>query len=364
MSAVLLHGQAYTDIDDAAVEALLAAASFEGVLPLLEWRLRSSPLWPQLPALLRDGLAKGAREAAVAALHRDAQLRRISACLASQGIACLLLKGPAFARWLYPQIYLRVSGDVDLLFPSRVVAEQAAEALAKIGFVRAFSPTNMTYEMTSRLWANGRVVLELDLHSGLVNVPAFIEMLAFDELWASSVALPDFGEQLLALCPQHAFVHACIHRAVDLYLQAPPRLKWVYDIHLMIERMDTGGWDGFLQLVRAKRASGVCLRSILDAVAEFDSPVPVQVLDALHRQAAEEPIDWRRLDDWRYMQWQNLKALPGTGAKLRWLWERVFPTQSHLRELHGEGRWSTLMLKRLGGFYPVSTDCWVKSLKA
>lgn len=92
----------------------------------------------------------------------------------------------------------------------------------------------------------------------------------------------------------------------------------------MIERMDTGGWDGFLQLVRAKRASGVCLRSILDAVAEFDSPVPVQVLDALHRQAAEEPIDWRRLDDWRYMQWQNPKALPGTGAKPRWLWERCF----------------------------------------
>lgn len=79
--------------------------------------------------------------------------------------------------------------------------------------------------MTSRLWANGRVVLELDLHSGLVNVPAFIEMLAFDELWRPFVALPDLGEQLRALCPQHAFVHACIHRAVDLYLQAPAQAQ-------------------------------------------------------------------------------------------------------------------------------------------
>lgn len=348
ISRVISSGHAGAGLEGLPFDVVLEEAAFEGVLPLLAWRLRQSHAWPELPAALRDGLERGAREAAVAALHRDAQLRRVSTCLASQGIASLLLKGPAFGRWLYPQPYLRVSGDVDLLFSSRVVAEQAAEALARIGFVRAFSPTSMTYEMSSRLWANGRVVLELDLHSRLVNVPAFMQMLTFDELWESSVALPEFGQELRVLCPLHAFVHACIHRAVDLYLQAPPMLKWVYDIHLMIERMDTGGWDGFLQLVRAKRASGVCLRSILDAVAEFDSPVQVRVLDALHRQAAEEPIDWRRLHDWRYMQWQNLKALPGTGAKLRWLCERVFPTQSHLRELHGEGSWSTLMLRRMG----------------
>lgn len=348
MLAVLARGHSDIIIDDASVESLLEAANSEGVLPLLQWRLRSTSVWQQLPASLRDGLTSGARGAIFAVLQRDAQLKRIAVCLASQGIQCLLLKGPAFARWLYPETYLRVSGDVDLLFPTRVVAEQAAEALARLGFLRAFSPSSMTYEMTSRLWANGRIVLELDLHSRLVNVPAFIEILSFDEIWASSVALPDFGVHLRGLGPQHAFVHACIHRAVDLYLQAPPRLKWVYDIHLMIQRMDTNSWAGFLDLLGAKRASGVCLRSILDSLAAFDSPVPAQVLGTLHQQAAAEPVDWRRLNDWRYMQWCNLRALPSATDRLRWLWERVFPSHSHLRELHGEGGWTTLMLKRFG----------------
>lgn len=325
------------------VERLLAVAAEEGVLPLLEWRLRGQ----SLPEALREGLSRGAREAAQASLHRDAQLRRIASCLADVGIKSLLLKGPAFARSLYPEPHLRMSGDIDLLFGSRREAESAAEALAGIGFERAFSPTSMTYEMTSRMRVDGRVVLELDLHSRLVNLPAFADVFAFEELWSSSIALAGLGDRLRVLSPLHAFVHACIHRAVDLYLQLPPRLKWLYDLHLMLLRLDAAGdWDGFLHLVRRKRVAGVCLRSIIDTVDAFGSPVPESVLQALHGYAGDESIDWRRLHDWRYMQWRNLKALPNPVARLRWLWERLFPTRSHLRELHGQGSWLRLMGRR------------------
>ena len=328
------------------VGELLAVAAGEGVLPLLEWRLRLADARQSLPEALREGLAHAAREAARMSLHRDAQLRRIAPCLADAGIKTLLLKGPAFARSLYPEPHLRMSGDIDLLFGSRGEAERAAEALAGIGFDRAFSPSSMTYEMTSRMRVDGRVVLELDLHSRLVNLPAFADVFVFEELWAASMPLGGFGDALRTLSPLHAFVHACIHRAVDLYLQAPQRLKWIYDIHLMSLRLDDAGWDGFLHLVHGKRVAGVCLRSILDAVDAFGSPVPVAVLEALHRHAADEPVDWRRLHDWRYMQWRNLKALPNPVARLRWLWERLFPTRSHLRELHGQGSWLRLMGRR------------------
>jgi hypothetical protein len=70
-------------------------------------------------------------------------------------------------------------------------------------------------------------------------------------------------------------------------------------------------------------------------------------MEALQRNADAESIDWHRLDDWRYMQWQNLKALPTTGARLRWLWQRLAPSSSHLRHMYGQGSWLALMGRRL-----------------
>lgn len=340
----LRDGDAEPIVDHAAV---VLRASQEGVLPLVEWRLRTAGNLDKFPSALREALVQGARTAAKSTLYRDAQLKIISANLARAGIECLLLKGPAFAGWLYPQRYLRVSGDVDLLFVSREVAEHAAELLATVGFQRAFFPSSMTYEMTSRLQVDGVTIVALDIHSRLVNVPAYADIFSFADLWNSSVSIPLLGQDMMrALDPLHSLVHACVHRAVDLYLREPPRLKWIYDIHLMASHMDDEDWTAFLHLVKAKQVAGVCLRSILDAVTTFSSPVPSRVIEALSLQGASESLDWRRLDDWRYMQLRNVKALPTNAARMRWLWERLVPSKSHLHELHGDGNWALLMWRR------------------
>jgi hypothetical protein len=348
MRAVLSGEQPDNIIDDASVDALLQSADFEGVLPLLEWRLRGSPMWPQLPAALRDGLTTRAREVAAQSLFREGELRKVAKVIERSGIKTLLLKGNALSQWLYPKPYLRVSGDIDLLQESRAAVERAAAAFTDLGYALQFSPADSNYEMTSRLIVDGINRSELDLHSRLLNSAAYAEIFSFDELWGAAMPLATIGAGLKALSPMHALAHACLNRALDMQNGVPDRLKLLYDIHLLLERMDADAWQQFLAMAAAKRISGIALRSIADTAAAFHSSVPSEAMDALHRQAAEEPIDWRRLHDWRYMQWQNLKALPGTTARLRWLWERVFPTHSHLRELHGEGAWPTLMLRRLG----------------
>jgi hypothetical protein len=348
MCAVLSGRQPGNVIDETSVEALLQSAEFEGVLPLLEWRLRGAEAWSRLPATLRDGLTMRARAAAAQSLFREGELRKVARVLERDGIKTLLLKGNALSQWLYPKPYLRVSGDIDLLLDSRAAAELAASAFAVLGYSLVFSPSAGSYEMTCRLTVDGRTFGELDLHSRLIDSAALANIFHFDELWVASNSLPAFGLGLKALCPLHALANACLNRALDMQNGVPDRLKLLYDIHLLLERMDADAWQQFLAMASAKRISGIALRSIGDTAAAFHSSVPAEAMDALHRHAAEEPIDWRRLHDWRYMQWQNLMSLPGTAARLRWLWERVFPTHSHLRELHGEGTWPTLMLRRFG----------------
>ena len=92
----LRDGDAEPIVDHAAV---VLRASQEGVLPLVEWRLRTAGNLDKFPSALREALVQGARTAAKSTLYRDAQLKIISANLARAGIECLLLKGPAFAGW-------------------------------------------------------------------------------------------------------------------------------------------------------------------------------------------------------------------------------------------------------------------------
>ena len=342
MADVLRTGTLAADFGGWNVEDVMRTAMEEGVLPLLQWRLCDA----DVPPALNARLTREARIAAAHSLFREAEIRRVAKVLERHGIRALLLKGNALGQWLYPKPYLRVSRDIDLLLESRAAAEQAASVCTVLGYVLGFTPATCNYEMTSRLMVDGVSRSELDLHSRLLNAAAYADIFTFGELWPDAMPLPACGGGLKALSPLHAFAHACLNRALDMQIGEPDRLKLLYDIHLLVERMDADGWQQFLSLSVAKQIGGVCLRSIDDTVAAFGSAVPADVLEALRRGAEAEPIDWRRLNDWRYMQLQNLQSLRGT-QKLKWLWDRIFPTRGHLQELHGEGRWIQLMGRRL-----------------
>jgi hypothetical protein len=327
---------------------IIAVATSEGVLPLLEHRLRGMPDWDRVPQAFQTSLIDGARNAAVQDLFRTGEMRRISSLLAREGLQVLLLKGNALGQWLYPAPYLRICGDIDLLLDSRASAEQASAACEALGYRLQFKPAASNYEMTARLVVDGVKRSELDLHCRLVNAAAYADIFGFEELWGESIDLPGLGSGLRGLSLRHALAHSCLNRALDMQIGVADRLKLLYDIHLMAQHLDAAGWDGLVDMALRKGISGACLRSIDDTAAMFRSPVPGDVLTALRCHADRESVDWRRLGDWRYMQWQNLKALPTIGARMRWLRDRLVPSRSQLQDLHGDGSWARLMLRRFG----------------
>ena len=334
--------------DEQPLDELIEVAEFEGLLPLLDWRLRSHPEHSALPEAFRQQLASHARASAAQSMLDARELSRVCHALDEAGFQTLLLKGPAFARWLYPQPYLRLSDDVDLLFASRSEADRAALVMEQLGYELAFSPGSMVYEMSCRLFVDGELRSELDLHSRLINQEAYADRLAFDELWATSIVLEGLPASTRGLSRMHSLLHACMHRAHDLSLHRPDRLKWLYDIHLLIAGMDAAAWAAFGDAARDKQLCGVCLRSFDDSATWFASVIPEDVLQTMRQAARTESLDSRHLGDWRYMQWQNFKALPDLRARVRWLSERLMPSRSHLEELHGEAAsLLTLVFRRL-----------------
>lgn len=347
LAAALRDGRSPPEAGAQDIGKLLAVAGDEGVVALLEWRLRGGHDWDALPAVLRAGLSDGARAAAAQWLLRERELRRIAEVFAHASIRTLVLKGSALALWLYPQPYLRMGGDIDLLFESRGEAKRAAQALTALGYALAFAPGETHFEMTSRLMVDGVMRSELDLHCRLLNSAAYADIFRFDELWQAATTVQAAGEWLRVLSPLHAFAHACLNRALDLQNGIPDRLKLLFDIRLLAMRNGTPEWDALCVLAGTKGVAGACLSSLEDAVHWLDAEVPEDVLARMRGLAEAETLDYRRLGDWRYMQWQNLKSLPTLSARMQWLRERLLPGTHQLRELHGEGGWWTLMVRRI-----------------
>lgn len=334
--------------DASAWRALCDVAAQERVLPLLEWHLRRSPIWADVPDDVRAKLADDVRSDVAAALFREREIRRIATALTAAGIDGLLLKGNALAYWLYPAPYLRECGDIDLLLRSREEALRSAKTFETLGYTLAYEPAASHFEMPCRLLVGETIQSELDLHFRLLNSAAYGSLFGFDELWLRAVDVPASGSALKMLSPAHAFANACLNRAIDLQNGLPDRLRLLYDIHLMLNRMGDDDRAEIAEMARAKGISGICLRSIEDTIKTLGTSVPRAWIERCATDAAAEPIDRQRIDDWRYMQWQNLKALPDLRARLRWLRERVLPTRSHLQARYGEGHWVSLWVKHLG----------------
>lgn len=329
-------------VDSESADALVACAIEEGVVALVHQRLDEDP---SVSASLRSTFAVAARESAIASLLREAECRRVLAVLQTADIPVLLMKGSALAWWLYSAAFLRECGDIDLLFSSRAQAQEAVRLLAAHGYALNHRPGDLSYELLCRREI-GLMHVDLDMHWRLVNVPLFAEMFGFASLLAASIPLPRLAVNARGLAPVHAFIHACIHRVVNLYLGISDSLKWLYDLHLLGQQLTMSDWLLLQQQCRQHGLSGICASGIEAAAQVFGPVVPATVLASLQEASTHEALDASRLHDWKYMQGRNLAALPSLRMRARWLWQRLFPPVGYMQELYGTDHGAASLLRQ------------------
>ena len=314
---------------------LIAEARHQGVVALVGSGLQQDAANPSLSSV-GQAFAGAAREDALTSMLLEAEARRVLGAMAAADLPGLLLKGSALAHWAYPQPHLRACGDVDLLLPSREAAETLSAKLTASGYERATTSGELVaYELlcTRAVTPDWRV--EVDIHWRLANSPLFSDAFTFEELMAESIPLPRLSPNARGLGPVHALLHACMHRALNLSIGVDDKLKWLYDLIVLMDVFTPADWDRMVRLAIDKKLAGVVLAGLEAAAATFQRDLSAASVAALGQVAAAEPLDATRLSDWGYMQRKTYEALPGMGLRLRWLWQRLWPSRDYMAYLYG-----------------------------
>ena len=326
-------------------DELVAVAQREGIVTLMDLRLQQAAREPA-DAKTRRALAiapevikaftTAAREEALVSMVIEGESRCVLDLMTEAGIPGLLLKGSALAYWAYSEPHLRACSDVDLLLPSREAAEQLSDRLTASGYERSETSGELVaYELLCRRPVSDDWQVEIDIHWRLANSPLFSNAFTFAELMAESVALPNLAPNARGLGPVHALMHACVHRALNLSIGVGDKLKWQYDLELVRANFTPADWRRLVDLSIKKGLAGVVLDAIENAAQTFETKLPQEWIMALASAESAETLDARRLSDWHYMQHMTFKSLPTAFLKLRWLWQRLFPSLDYLRYLYG-----------------------------
>ncbi len=339
-----LIGRPCNTIESEDAAAVLGTAQREGVVALIEKQWASHPENAPTSSPLRMAFAEATRRQAACLLWIRAEAQRLLTELHAQGVQVLVLKGVALGDWLYPETYLRASNDLDVLVATAEDAQRASEILAGLGFAAGYVQGRHAYERLCESTSATSPRLEVDLHWRLLNAPVFAQALMFRDLWQDSIPLPGLGSQAWGLCPVHALVHAAMNRVVNLYTGVGDLLKCLYDIHVLIAQLDAEDWTHVVELCSRAGLCGVVHSALEAARKELRTDVPSEILHALEQRACLEKLKPAMLSDWRYMQRQNLRALPWQ-ARPSWLWERLFPDPTYLQ--HSEGAEKSLARQRL-----------------
>ena len=223
--------------------------------------------------------------------------------------------------------------DTDLLISPNDVAE-AGQVLERAGYqpARAVRGRLIAHQRNFVRHDSGGLRSDCDLHWKPANPVAVADLLSFQELLDASQVV-SIGDVLVARTPQdaHALLLACLHRAAHHH--DSDDLLWLYDIHLLAERLTEKDVASLIDLSQRSGAGAVCARGLRLALDRFETRLPATLLPSLEAAPAAGPAlpaaflksGVRKAD----LLMADLSVLPWRG-RLRLLREHLFPPADYM----------------------------------
>jgi hypothetical protein len=217
-------------LSDEAFDALLARLTLHRVVGLAASAASVGQL--KVTDLQADRLHAAHVEAMCICLHLEATLLDVQGALASSGVSCRVVKGPASAHLDYADPTLRAFGDIDLLVRSDEF-DTVSAALPGLGFHRSSPEPRPGFD---RRFGKGATYLaaadgtNLDLHRTFVLGPLGLQV-RLDELWDGEESFVLAGQRVSALAPPQRLLGACYNAIVG---DRNPRLSTLRDIAQLV----------------------------------------------------------------------------------------------------------------------------------
>jgi hypothetical protein len=310
--------------------ALIEAAVWHGVAPLVYDAVRRNGALAAVPPPARVALERVAREALVVEAVRHAELQRLLAELGRSGIRPLLFKGAALAHIHYPAPWLRTRGDTDLLVDAAQVSTVEA-ALKRLGFARVARPDGITFQARYEALRTG-VAIAYDVHWRIADPLAFGAFLAGPDLAAGAVPLPGLDADAPGLV--HALLVACVHRIAHHH--DTPSLILLYDIDLLARACSPVDWDRLAAEAEVRQLCAVSRRSLEQARALLGTPVPDSIVRRLAKADGEPSAGFLRPGLTRAaVVWSDLRALGSWGERATLVRQHLLPSPAYLMSAYG-----------------------------
>jgi putative nucleotidyltransferase-like protein len=248
----------------------------------------------------------------------DVALVEAVEALRACGLACLLLKGPALAQWLYSEPEDRAYGDVDLMVdPGRF--EEAERVLFGLGYRHSAASTAAHHEV----WSRGRrVPIKIELHRTLFWVRCPPDR-AWSLLTAGAEEMTVAGSAIPIMGMDGRLVTVVLHAAQH----GPGFAQSLTDLDRALELASVEDWRGAVELAQgldADEAFGAGLRL---------RPAGAALADRFHLPPASFSELMLRLDTPRETAFgfERLSQSRGWASALRLLARELVPPPEFVR---------------------------------
>jgi len=330
---------------------LVAAAHAHGVAGLLQRALAAD--WPpELPPAARQALQAHVYATAGHNLRAYRALAEVLGAL-PPGTPVLVLKGAAIGPTLYPALALRPLTDIDLLVPPNAVAAICA-ALRGRGYrpVPSLAPElARAIEPHVALIGGPAQAVCVEIHWGLLAGSADWRAAPLPWFWQQTAPWPAPQPYLasggpLAAARQLTPTATLLYQSAHLVLQHgqdPPRLIWIYDLHLLATRAALN-WPELVAQAHRLGWGGVVYTALDQARRCFGTVVAPDTLAALRgrldRRVRFQGVEMSAAALPTYTTGASLMQL-ATPTRLRMLARLIVPSRAYLRAQYAPrwGRW-------------------------
>ena len=342
---------------------LATTARREGVAPLLYYILNEASWVTDVPLDAQSELRQSYYVTAARSLLIYQELSCILTALYSfpHHPPIIVLKGAALAITLYPSIALRPMADLDLLV-GRQHLEVAVQAMQSLGYREVYPgmsrELNRLADLHVQMRGGPNQGVTVELHWNLVGGNTDWRKPPLDWFWnqtepfdlrglSDSLAspLPHTSTPLLALTPTAHLLYLAAHLVLQ-HGGGQSRLRWFYDLHLMISRYENRlHWDELLARAREFRWVVALCAALQGTQNRFATPMPGGFLDALPQVCDLQnvrPLQYEAspLPTYTAIVWGTLKSL-NWWSRLQLAWSIVCPSPLHLRWYY-KPRWAWL----------------------
>ncbi len=342
-------------------DAILAEAAIQGIEAQLwsRWKHRSArPAWTAR-------LADRVRQQTQWELSHSFAIADLLGRFAKHKVEALILKGTALAYDVYGLPADRVRGDTDLLIAA-TDKTKADRVLREAGFGTATPITQIAADQTQLNYVridNGGARQCVDLHWAPINSPLLDRVWTFADLQTRAVASPALAPQARTLCRVDAYIHACLHWAINRHVPyhyggttrvGGGRLIWLHDLQLLARSLTRIECDELTQRASKRGIAGLCRKATVAAASGFPDPTLETLADSLQTNH-NEWLTHALSGGWLRRALAELLALRSPVRQLRYLRGHLWADESALQRRYPESHqpiWR-LQMRR-----------WVDGLKA